>query len=569
MTKKSLFKKIVSAVMCLTIIIGGAFAFSGCDIAYKNSKRYSEKTIAVVGNKENREVVTLNEVMTQYLNTYQTLMYQGYTEQEVYEKALEACVKNKIMVLESKKITTLTISDENDIYADVFEQIEKNLDVYEDEIRKTLGVEKREEVEESEEKVVFDGQYKRPVPGGESTDRGDTALNNTYVAPDKETNYYRYLAYLKYCDQLLRYEQIYDKHVDDAQVAFNNEVQRLYDAYKNQKYVDEYMTYLKQQIVITDEEVLAEYKNMVNKQQQKFAADGAYADTVSKSSNFVVYHKDSSYFKVQHILFKFTDLAIDELESHEGYISQKGAESDVSESLINDFLALRDKYALDDVENKLIMEYINPNTGEKNKDDNGNDISSTITLANFKAQINAIVEAYNAVVDNPGATSVEKANAEKKLLKDFYALKFSYSQDSGVTNYESISNKIGFVLNKDENVASGFVKEFETTARELLTEYNTNGGKYTIKYVATQYGLHCMIYAGSFNEGLVANTTVESLKSTYVSMVSDQTVYDYVYEQLLAEKEATLINETYANKYNEFMANDLIDIKVSEYSDLY
>ena len=553
-------KRICSLLIMFCLVLGCFTAFTGCDLLHENPKRYYDEVVAYVGD----ETITRTELLNMFNYYYYTQGYYYYYEaDDVFEMSYEALIKNKIALNEAKKVVKLTVAQKNDVWEEVFDYVNSEIDTYEDEIRSVYGVEAREKADETTEELPIFEKYKLETAGYEEPEVEETEIKNNFEAPKKEDNLYRYLAYQKYLAELVKTAEGNGEKVESKEAVFRKELDRLYKYYEESKYIERYWVYQEKQIVVSDQAILDKYNELVNTQLQQFAIDGQYESLIADTNNtsLILVH-DGKYFTVQHILLSFTEDASETLAAHDGYVSSPEAETKVDQFYVDAFLELRDQYAHDTT--KLKMDYINPNTGETNKDDDGEEIEKTLT--DVQNEIDEILDEYRTAYA-AASTDEERAEAGKALANEFYRLKFSYSKDSKVTEIDTLLNKTGYVLNKDfETETNGFYPEFEDLAYELYETYLEKDpavGEYDIKTCVSVSGLHYMMINCVYEAGPICDGTIAGMKDTYVSLVTDQTVYDYIYELVLAEIEEDFTASITSSLYSKY-SNDGLLKKVYE-----
>lgn len=567
-------KRIVSILLSLCMMIAVAVSFSGCNLVHKDSKSYYDDVVAYVGD----EKITRSEVLNMFNYYYYTQnLYYSYTAEQTYELTLEALIKNKVVLGEAKKQITLTIAQKNKIWQSVFDSVNSTIDGYEDEIRKLYGVEEREKDDDKEEKPKFE-EYERTELGKTEDEVEETELKDKFTIPTEEGNKYRALAYKRYVNVLRESANTGSRKQVTADEAFQNELNRLYKYYEDQKYIELYWLKQEGDYTITDSAILERYNRIVNGQIQDFAVDGNYATAIKKlsennsylalSNNLILYHANGEYFTVQHLLLPFTTDASATLSSDPGYVTSKKAELEKEdakeESYIEAFLALRRAFADDTT--KLDLDYINPTTGEKNKDDDGNEVKKT--LDDVKNAVSDMLAEYRAVWADSSKTDAEKEAAGRVLAQKFYKLKFSYSKDSKVTDLSLLMNIMGYAVPKDTETDSGLYPEFTEIANQLFAQFENPdavNGKYNILTTDSVSGLHFIMINKVYNAGEVAESNIESLKNTYLSMVTNQTVYDYVYDILASEATTTLRNEKIQALYSQYKSSKKIKVLIEDY----
>ena len=305
-------KKMLSIFLSFCLIFTSLFTLSGCDLLHDNDKRYYDEAVAKVGD----DIITRNEVLTMFNYYYYTMGYYqyGYSTEVVYQMVIEALVKNKIMVIEAQSIEECAINDADDFY--IWEQVFKNvyaqIDENEDKIRALFGVEEREaSEEEKDENLVTFEEYEKSKPNGEikSAEICRTKaewLQDLTTSTDKATNYYRFLAYSRYISGLEKSAGKYGKDEKTGAELLDQELNRLYEYYKESRYVEKYTAYMTNRITISEDEIQTEYQKALNKQLQEFTISGAFGDKIVNTSNtdLVVYRQNGNYYTVQHILLQ-------------------------------------------------------------------------------------------------------------------------------------------------------------------------------------------------------------------------------------------------------------------------
>ena len=554
-------KKMLSIFLSFCLIFTSLFTLSGCDLLHDNDKRYYDEAVAKVGD----DIITRNEVLTMFNYYYYTMGYYqyGYSTEVVYQMVIEALVKNKIMVIEAQSIEECAINDADDFY--IWEQVFKNvyaqIDENEDKIRALFGVEEREvSEEEKDENLVTFEEYEKSKPNGEikSAEICRTKaewLQDLATSTDKATNYYRFLAYSRYISGLEKSADKYGKDEKTGAELLEQELNRLYEYYKESRYVEKYTAYMTNRITISEDEIQTEYQKALNKQLQEFTISGAFGDKIVNTSNtdLVVYRQNGNYYTVQHILLQFSDYntdlkASEYLYNLDNYVSSYDSNQNLEQTFIDDFLKERENYAMNN-EESLNMDYINPTTGKTNFDNDGNEVD--YTLSDFDDMIFGIDGIYTKY--ESGEITYEE------LAKEFFQLKFSFSKDGGVTDLTSITNLMGYALPTSEAEGNSFVKEFADTCYDLYDQFTTDGS-YGIQKVVTNFGVHYIMFTGVMGQGTL------TLDDKF-TLVSDQTVGEYFYENILKDKENSISADIGSVLYNQYYNNGLIEIFCETYED--
>lgn len=561
-------KRFLSLVLVLCVMITSLMTFSGCSLLHDNDKRYYAEVVAKVGDS----TITRNEVLTMFNYYYYTQGYYqyGYSEDVVFDMVMEALVKNKIMAQEAKKLDECKLTDEDEYYIweQVFANIDSEIDEYEDEIRTLFGVEDREVEEEEEDTtdLIFK-EYERSSSSGTIAEAEVKRTKEEWVdylnkSTNKTTNYYRFLAYSKYISNLEKSAEKYEKKAKSTAELLDEEFVRLYDYYKESRYVAKYTAYIANKITISDDEISEEYRKALNSQIQSFAISDGYSSTITDTSNtdLVIYRQTGGYFTVQHILLQFADYdselsASEYLYNLDNYVSSYDSNEDLEQTFIDEFLAEREDYAMNN-EESLNMDYINPNTGKTNLDDNGNEVNYT------REDFDKLVFGSVANGDEADGIYTRYQNNEityEELAKEFFKLKFSFSKDSGVTDLTNLTNLMGYVLPTSEAEGNSFVSEFADTSYDLYEQYLTDG-TYGIKTVVTNFGIHYIMFTGVINSGTL------SLDDEF-TLVSDETVEDYFYESILSTKKSTISADVSSVLYNQYFNDGKIEMYCETYDE--
>ena len=554
-------KKILSIFLSLCLMVTSLFTLSGCDLLHDNDKKYYAEVVATVGDK----TITRNEVLTMFNYYYYTMGYYqyGYSQEVVFQMVIEALVKNKIMSLEAQNIEEckLTEADEYYIWEQVFNNINSQIDTHETEIKKLFGIEVEEEKESTEEDLPTFSEYDGRVKPSAEIDNATVSktkaewLETLTSETNKETNYYRYLAYKKYISELEKSAKKYQRGNKSEAQLLEDEVTRLYDYYKESRYVSKYNVYMTNKITVSNDEIYSEYLKSLNAQTQELSVAGAYGDKVVDTSNkdLILYRQNGNYFTVQHILLQFADFdselkASSFLYNLDNYVSSYDSNKNLEQTFIDQYLDEREDYALH-IEDSLNMDYINPKTGETNKDDNGNE--EKYTLESFDDLINGTEGIYTKYKNDE--------ITKEQMAKEFFKYKFSFSKDSGVTDLTSLVNLMGYSLPTNKADGNSFVTEFADTCYDLYEQYQTDGS-YGIERVVTNFGVHYIMFTGVMSAGTL------SLDDKF-TLVSDQKVSDYFHDSLISDKESSVTADIGSVLYNQYFNAGKIEIKYDNYED--
>ena len=136
----------------------------------------------------------------------------------------------------------------------------------------------------------------------------------------------------------------------------------------------------------------------------------------------------------------------------------------------------------------------------------------------------------------------------------FVELEWIYSSDS-LGN--KLSNKMGYMMSNYKDDNGSWVAEFAAGARAILAEVQNNGGDNSVisktsNKIISQFGYHIIKVEDIFESGKTlvnmnglgnvdldnaefVSKVVNLLKQTYVCNASNQTIYDYFYDEIYTE----------------------------------
>ena len=174
-------------------------------------------------------------------------------------------------------------------------------------------------------------------------------------------------------------------------------------------------------------------------------------------------------------------------------------------------------------------------------------------------------------------TSEQKALAEvrvRTLLFNEYAWK--YSGDTGSLTNDKLAGVLGFTITSEDNNHGSFVKDFTNGAREMYEAYKSGSKKLgqDIKSVVSDYGVHLMMLTNVYTPGSLVDiasksddTIVAELQNKYVSNLTTQTLYEYVYD--LIKDKTVGDNGTFYTDYRNALVKKYTDEGKVEYKDKF
>lgn len=544
-------KKFATCLISILFLLGSVLGLGGCTLLSTNGERYYKQVVAYIGD----ETITREE-LTNYYSNYSYYTSYGYTQEQVFDMVYNMLVNQKILLQEAKKNVTLTTTEKNEVWKSVRESIDGYLDSYEDEVRKLLGASERDSSDEDEETELkaFE-QYARTVVSKARTADTDEVVSSGYIIPKQNENFYRYLAFNRYLNALVEQSRI-NGEIVDKQTAFEREIERLYKSHEDNKYISIYQEMIKSGIVISNSEIVERFKILQSTQIQSYIVSGTYEKLATNSapSEYIYYHNSDarSYFAVQQILIQFSDEQKELLHGHDGYVSSKSSTYSFDEALFDSYIEYRDTIA-----KEIKITFTDENGEEKEGDFNA-----------IWAEISALVADYNDVTK----TAAYKNNT--LLAEEFWKLKYYYSSDQLSSDSKTVTvrdttelwNIMGYSFSTDSTKENSFVSEFSDCAYDLLSNFDENG-EYTIGYCVTDYGVHFMMFTGVNVGGSVAEANYEALSTTRLSIVTNETIADYIYEVILAEKQSSIISNKLSELYSIYSSEKKIVKKVKSYSD--
>jgi len=609
--------KLLSLVLCICICLS---FFTGCSLFTKNDNGKNNAVALEIAGKE----ITKQELIDAYYSFYQQNQYyfMYYDNKTIMKVFYDAVVSREIVLSEANKLLSdgkIKFSEEEitDVWNDVFDYIYKQIDTKEksvllliDSDEENLPERLQEADDEEKEKAYKYEPYKceelvkidystvtaapeidvddkiKEFKDGVYTYNASTEEDERDIQPIPENEHAKRLqAFEMYLSDLMLSAKGNGKTYlkDDVLKA---EIERIYESYyenalyaKYQEFIEstaagiEYGDYLinhtqedgKFVNMLSDSIIEAKYKELLNKSAENNSVYENYVSVITASDNesLILYHHEGkyTYFTVQHILVSFDDETLEILKDTDGYDTSKDAIFRESYEQIRDTYVDYDKklnsyrndegYTVKDGEGKAIKVSVNDIKSEYEKElaKRLNEFETKLTLGEISF-----------------ATTNEEELARtriKTLLFNEFAWK--YSGDTGSLTNDKLSGVLGFTISSESDEHGSFVKDFSNGARELYEAYlsdrelNAIGSR--IVPVVSDYGVHMMMLTGVYEAGAVAET-VEELKTTYVSNLTEQSLYEYVYD--MVKEELVGDKGTYFTKYRNALVkyyedNDLID----------
>ena len=566
--------KYIGLMLCVLLIP----LFAGCDLVTTNvNKQLAE----VAASYDNGHIEITREELIMTYNYIGNSRYDNSSTvtQNGIEQTLDLALNRAILVdfltaddmaderarLNVEKVQ-LTMTEANDVWRNVYDYVNSSVKSYEDDLRAQDDVSITEPTEEDDttsyspyEKTYefyYDfasGEYalvkidSDDVVENESIALFDTSADLTFsekattayntfrekyweytdsVLIDDDTSNdrehsYSDEAWTDFINALLRSESDRNLSKVDAE-AFLREIERVYNIYYENAILTAFQNRYTDSQSITVANVATKFKELYNAQYEYFNANpSAFDELIPTSGQNVYYMYDASgYFKVNHILFGFSDEQTTAIEAEQtkltnGQITKAQYEANVARI-------------------KSQTQAYNRETGEYEN-------------------LDTVVAALNSAM-----TAAQTQSAKMAVFRDFM---HKYSTDTATLNAESCYY---IPLDADKDT---MVEEFANASRELYNDRNGTVGNYS-GLVETEYGYHIIMYTGAAQSISVSGSNaaiVSQLNGYYLNPVYNKTMLDKIIEQVALDSysvyEASILNAVKAGK-------DIVK-SPSVYSDLY
>lgn len=488
----------------LAIILSVCFMFAGCGLLQTNqAAEYDQTAILVDGT-----VITKKDIKNAY-DTYFSSYYNSYSD-KAFDKMIEDLITERLLLnkanslIESGEIV-LTPTEKNYIYDQTFKAIIKNLESFEEDAKKLLGL----TPEDDEEEKLTDSQYvyteyspSAIVEYNEETGKYEVKIKvqylvaktdeegeieyeyvdekeySSYVEPEELLDFSSFVyeklssedatektvaqeAYRLYLARLLKNEDGRGLSKDESSV-FERELKRIYDIiYKNFVTTKLYL-YTVKDIDITEQEILNYYVAKVKETYERYQENpdlfatevmksirdaNLYGSYGSKSFSIedVLYVPDveETYFMVYHIIVKFSDEQVDRInEAYKAWKDGTSSEEEYNKVLEAEKLKIRLNER--DEEGTIIV---------KSTDDNAKTFDEM--MAELQAELAEATTAY------------EKGDIFNKYL-------YKYTTDAGSLQIQKDyfggehTNWYGYVVGTEDK--GSYLDEFVDEARKLYNE---------------------------------------------------------------------------------------------------
>ncbi|HIV01113.1 MAG TPA: hypothetical protein IAA62_00955 [Candidatus Caccopulliclostridium gallistercoris] len=553
-------KKFLSlAFICL---ISFSFILTGCNLFPTNQANYLSAPIVTFQTAEGENIKIDKEDLITAFNSYgaELVNSYGYSIQDAIDATIEVLINREVMLLEAERTITLGNGDLNEIWDDAYDTIISNLSTYEElvieqwklNVPSTLDEEEESETaytpyKPQAEIVLQDGKYViKLLNTNTSTDQnvdlyyneGEEITSLVKTVNDRLNNSANKdvltEAKRQYVEALKESEEGRNLSTNSDEV-FAREVERIYEAVKDNKYIELYSEKLQGDNDISNitlSQVLRKLTADMLSSYTKYTLNATQFDTdMLDSRENVDYVVNNNYFYVNHILLKYDESSttyLDELET----LYKNGT---ISEKAYNDAL---------EVEAEKIKA-TNIQTGKE---------------TNLSP-----MDIYDELV---GLMTGKSDEAKTQIFKDHI---YTYNEDTGNMNADYC-----YVIGKD---SSRMVDTFTETSRKL---WDNGKGEYgAIDYCVSEYGVHIIFYAGPVTNAFTIsdpdnfnlNTDnmdelteiVNTLKNTYLNAFNNKTLFDKVYEELATDS-YTIFETMNLDVLKKEIKN--LTIHISNYQDL-
>lgn len=553
-------KKFLSlAFICL---ISFSFILTGCNLFPTNQANYLSAPIVTFQTAEGENIKIDKEDLITAFNSYgaELVNSYGYSIQDAIDATIEVLINREVMLLEAERTITLGNGDLNEIWDDAYDTIISNLSTYEELVIEQWKLNVPSTLDEEEESETAYTPYKKQAEIVLQNGKYVIKLLNTNTSTDQNVDLYYNEgeeitslvntvnerlnnstnkdvlteAKRQYVEALKESEEGRNLSTNSDEV-FAREVERIYEAVKDNKYIELYSEKLQGDNDISNitlSQVLRKLTADMLSSYTKYTLNATQFDTdMLDSRENVDYVVNNNYFYVNHILLKYDESSttyLDELET----LYKNGT---ISEKAYNDAL---------EVEAEKIKA-TNIQTGKE---------------TNLSP-----MDIYNELV---GLMTGKSDEAKTQIFKDYI---YTYNEDTGNMNADYC-----YVIGKD---SSRMVDTFTETSRKL---WDNGKGEYgAIDYCVSEYGVHIIFYAGPVTNAFTIsdpdnfnlNTDnmdelteiVNTLKNTYLNAFNNKTLFDKVYEELATDS-YTIFETMNLDVLKKEIKN--LTIHISNYQDL-
>lgn len=572
MAKMKFFKMCV-LMLCVCMIP----SLAGCSLVTTNVDKQLNEVVASFDN--GRVEVTREDLILTY-NSIGNSNYDNSSTptQSGVEQTLNLALNRAILVdfltaddkqAEREKLgldkIVLTTYEANNVWRNVYSYLNSALKNNEDQLREEAGATLEEETTEEEKSTAYtpydktytyyydsqSGQFvlERVIEDtpyeNESIALFDTSADLTFAEKAKQamenfrSKYWEYTdstemdptyesensfsdkAWNKYINALTRAEADRNLSKEPAEI-FLREVQRIYQIYYDNQILTRFQEDFEKSNDVTIDMVATKFKELYNAQYEQFTANPSAFDSLIPTSAEKVYYMQNpeGYFKVNHILIKFSDEQNDAMEAEKTKLSNGQITKTQYEANIEKIKSETKAY------NRDTQEYESMDT--------------------FYSKLQS---------------ALSTATSDSTRMVVFREFMHRYSQDDATLNASAC-----YYIPTD-STKDTMEENFANVSRELYD--NGNGQVSAISnFAETSYGYHIIMYTGkATNISASGNnqTIVERLNGYYLNPLYNKTMLDQIIENITLTSYSTYEN----NILNQIKADKNIVIYPSSYNDLY
>ncbi len=572
------FKKFT---ICLMTVCLAFLSFTGCSLFELDTNKYYNQIVASYNN--GKITVTMKELINGYYNFgNQDYDNSGDATIEGLESTIKTLLNRKIFIEALKEGNasvnldkiTLTQKQINDAWQSVYDYINEEITSEETTLRKADDAEIPESEESSTDShetyenryspytktyTYINGVLQKVVTNEEvvnhsidvfqiseselaqktESEKAKLALENfrklywnqtdsILYGSNTNTKSYSDEAFDNYIENLKNNETDKSLSKNTADV-FYRELDRLFEVYIENAYLTAYQEqYSKACETITENEILETYKKMIETQIETYTtSSSAYTTAMTKEAASVYYHPNTSdWFKVSHILIKFSDEQTKQIETLKNQLNN----NDIS----------KENY------NKQVEQIKNQTTVTERYYENG--VLKYGNTYTAKQVLNMLTKAMEG-----------KSYAEKmKIFNDYI---YRFNMDDGVNNADTCY----YIPTNPEN--DQMVESFANESRSLRQQ---GAGSISSSLVESTYGYHIVMYIGEITQLDYQSATLSSLNNIFINpfdeyasngVTNGKTMLDVVIEQIT--------KSNYANHEQALIEQIIGDRTITYYSNVY
>lgn len=592
--------------------------FTGCSLYSPNKDKGKDDVVLVVGE----ESITKEELSQLYYSFYSqnSSYFYYYEDEQIAEIFYQSVISSKIVLQEAKKLianNTLIMTDDDyeHIWEHVFEYFYSQIDTAEKAILTSKGADEEDlpsrlQSSSSSDETAYKFQpYEfeevkfEPATGTQATaptvdskiPELKAHLFKYNTSTDEENPVYEDIAETEMKVRNQAYEQYVaslvlsakaNKKDTNRETVIKAEVERVYKSYYESQLQEKYQEYInstsanQENNCYSNAIIAKKFKELLNTSIESNSVEDNYIEVVSSTSNdtLILYHYNGKYqfFTVQHILISFEDEVLDVLKQVPGYDTSK-------DEILRDYYEAYREALIGGDEGIADMETsYRGEDGYTVKDGDGKELKIKISkiIENFETEAQTKLDELKASDEYNAMTSAQKELAETRvrtLLFNEYAWK--YSNDTGSLTNDKLAGILGFTITSEDNNHGSLVKDFANGARKMFEKVIADDETHkdigeAIDTVVTDYGVHLMMVTGVYEFGEIVSLSgktddqvVEELKTSYVSNLTTQTLYQYVYDIV---KDATVGDSgTFYSNHRNKLVKDYQDAGKVDYKVTY